>query len=123
MAATAVTSFGTSIVEDKIDGNQVDYGKAAVSSLFATAAFGFGKYGADKLTKNVRTNCWSRENTNAFVRYLGRVPTTNVGQVVDRVADVTDFGRGIATDYFFSPLPAISSSTTNSDKPQSAVVV
>ena len=123
MAATAVTSFGTSIVEDKIDGNQVDYGKAAASSFIATATFGFGKYGADKLTRSVRTNWWNRSNTSAFVRYLGRNPTTNVGQFVDRVVDVAGVGTGMSVDYFFSPMPAISSSANNNNKPKSAVVV
>lgn len=33
--ATAVTSFGTSIAEDKIEGKQVDYAAATASSLLA----------------------------------------------------------------------------------------
>ena len=125
LAATAVTSFGTSIAEDKIDGNQVDYGKAAVSSLIATATFGFGKYGADKLTKNVRANWWNRGNTNALFRYLGKNPSTNVGQIVDRTLDVVGYATGKGIDYFFPSTSSVSILfiNSNSNKAKSTVIV
>lgn len=116
MAATAVTSFGTSIAKDKIDGNEVDYGKAAASSFIATATFGFSKYGADKITKVVRHNWWNRGNANAFVKYLGKNPTTHVAQVVDRVTDVVGVGTGLTVDLFFPPRS--NATTTTSDNGQ-----
>jgi RHS repeat-associated protein len=115
MAATAVTTFGTSVIEDKIDGNKVDYEKAAVSSFIATATFGFGKFGADKLTRNVRTNWWNRGNTNAIVRYLGKSPSTNVGQIVDRSLDVVGFAMGKGIDYFFPSTSTMSSLSVNNN--------
>jgi RHS repeat-associated protein len=116
MTATAVTSFGTSIAEDKIDGNEVDYGKAAFSSFIATATFGFAKYGTDKVTKVIRSNWWNRGNTSAFVRYLGKSPTTNVAQVIDRVQDVVGFGQSFATDWLFSSTVSISRTTTSTSQ-------
>jgi RHS repeat-associated protein len=107
MAATALTSFGTSIAEDKIDGNQVDYEKAFFSSLTATATFGFSKYGAEKLTKIVRHNWWNRTNTNAFVRHLGKNPTTNVSQFVDRVTDMFGLSTSLILDPMFPSVRTI----------------
>ena len=124
MAATAYSSFTTSIIEDGIDGKKIDLGKAAYSSFIATATFGFGKYGADKFMRNVRTDWWNRTNTNAFVGYLGKSPTTNVGQVMNRVVDVAGLGSSFSADYLFPSVSLItSSSTNNSDKPKSTVVV
>lgn len=111
MSATAVTSFAGSVVEDKIDGNKVDLGKAAMSSLLATATFGFSKYGTEKLAKVVRSNWWNRGNTNEFVKYLGRQPTTNVAQVVDRVVDVAGVATGLTVDYFYPPMTSITNYT------------
>jgi RHS repeat-associated protein len=116
MTATAATSFGTSMLEDKIDGNQVDLGKASISSILATATFGFSKYGADKITRNVRMNWWNRGNTNSFIKYLGRNPTTNVGQVVDRVTDVAGLGTGLSVDFIFPPPYPRSVNTDNAEK-------
>ena len=102
-----------SILEDKIDGNQVDYGKASISSLLATATFGFSKYGADKITKVVRSNWWNRGNTNSFVKYLGKNPTTHVGQVVDRFTDVAALGTGLSVDFLFPPISSVKINTGN----------
>jgi RHS repeat-associated protein len=124
MAATAVTSFGISITEDKIDGNELDYGKAAASSFLATATFGFSKYGADKITKVVRHNWWNRGNTNAFVRYLGKNPTTHVGQVVDRISFVAGVGSSIGLDFLFPPrVNATTSSSGDAQKVRKGYVI
>lgn len=114
--ATATTSFATSITEDVIDGNQIDYGKATFSSIVSTATFGLGKYGTDKLAKNVTKSWWNRGytdpfgtytkgNTNAFMRYLGKNPGTNVGIVVNRTADIFLIGTGIGGDQLFPAKP------------------
>ena len=111
--ATAVTSFGTSIAEDKIEGKEVNYAQAAVSSIVATATFGFSKYGLDKITKNVRGGWWNRGytdpfgkynkgNTNAFMRYLGQNPNLHVAQIGDRVVDVYGLGQDLGLQYLFS---------------------
>ena len=105
MAATAATSFGASVIEDKIDGNEVDYDKAVASTVLATATFGLSKFGADKLTKAVRTNWWNRGNTNAVMKYLGKNPTTNVGQVVDRITDAVGVGASFGIDVAFPAKP------------------
>ncbi|RYZ23642.1 MAG: hypothetical protein EOO10_20915, partial [Chitinophagaceae bacterium] len=124
MAATAVTSFGTSIAEDKIDGNEIDYGKAAVSSFISTATFGFSKYGVDKITKVVRHNWWNRSNANAFVKYLGKNPTTHVAQVVDRVTDVVGVGTGLTVDLFFLPISNAKKTTSgNGQKARKGYVI
>ena len=123
MAATAVTTYGTSIVEDKIDGNEVDYGKAAFSSFVATATFGFSKYGTDKLTKAVRVNWWNRGNTNQFVRYLGQSPTTNVAQVIDRTQDVVSLGQSFATDWMFSSGIDLYRTTMNHNKSGRSIII
>jgi hypothetical protein len=123
MTATAVTSFGTTIIEDKIDGNEVEYRKAAFSSFIATATFGFGKYGTDKFTKVVRTNWWNRGNANAFVRFLGKAPTTNVAQVIDRTLDVVGLGQSLATDWIFSTTITISKSRINNSQQKRVPVI
>jgi hypothetical protein len=108
--ATAFTSFGVSLAEDKIEGRELDYSAAAASSLLATATFGFSKYGLDKITKNVRGGFWNRGyndpfnnytkgNTNAFVRYLGKNPNLHVAQIGDRITDL--FGLGLDVVYNF----------------------
>jgi RHS repeat-associated protein len=101
LVATATTTFGASLAEDAIDHKKLDFKKAAFSSFVSTATFGIGKYAGDKLSSVVRSHWWNRGNTNAFMRYLGRSPTTNVGQLVDRVVDITGLGNSLAIDKLF----------------------
>ena len=107
MGTNAVTSFATSVAEDLIDGNEVDLRRAAFSSAFSTATFGFGKYGTDKIAKYVRRHWWNRGNTNEFMKYLGRQPSTNVGIVVSRAGDVAQFGGSFLADKLFPPVPTV----------------
>ncbi|MBX2921174.1 MAG: hypothetical protein KF746_03200 [Chitinophagaceae bacterium] len=129
--ATAVTSFGTSIAEDKIEGKEVDYTAATASSLLATATFGFSKYGLDKITKNVRGGWWNRGytdpfgkytkgNTNAFMRYLGRDPNLHIAQIGDRATDIVDFGTSLGLDYLLS---RINNLTTSGNGGKSILIV
>lgn len=84
----------------------------------ATATFGFVKYGADKLTKTVRSNWWNRGNINAFMRYLGKAPTTNVGIVANRVFDVTNVAESIGLDALYSFVQS-----NNASKKQEVIVI
>ena len=96
-----------------MEGKEVNYAQAAVSSIVATATFGFSKYGLDKITKNVRGGWWNRGytdpfgkynkgNTNAFMRYLGQNPNLHVAQIGDRVVDVYGLGQDLGLQYLFS---------------------
>ena len=112
LVATAATSFGTSLAEDAIDGNELDYGKAGFSSFVSTATFGAAKYGADKLSKVVTRSWWNRGytnpfgkyspgNTSGFMRWLGKSPSTNVGLLMDRISDAAGVGVGLSVDKLF----------------------
>lgn len=112
LVATATTAFGSSLAEDAIDGNKLDFKKATASSLFSVATFGAVKFGGDKIAKVVRSHWWNRGNTNAFMRYLGRNPTTNVGQLADRAGDALGLGGALGLDLLFpardyKTLPAV----------------
>ncbi|OQP59655.1 hypothetical protein A3860_36405 [Niastella vici] len=105
LVATAGTSFGASLAEDKIDGNKLDFKKATATAIFSVAAFGAANVVAGKLTKAVTSHWWNRGNTNAFMRYLGRNPATNVGQLVDRAQDALGLGSGLGFDLLFPGQP------------------
>jgi hypothetical protein len=112
LVATATTSFGASLAEDVIDDKKLDFKKAAVSSLVATATFGLAKYGTDKLSKAVTKSWWRRGykdpfgnytkgNTNALMRHLGKNAGTNAAQLVERAADATNLTEGLIIDKLF----------------------
>ena len=109
----------------------MDYAAATASSLLATATFGFSKYGLDKITKNVRGGWWGRGytdpfgnytkgNTNAFMRHLGRNPTLHVAQIGDRVVDIYGLGVNLGLDYFLS---RINNLTTSGNGGKSVLIV